>query len=140
MENKPVYNVEEAAEFLGVSTWTVREQARGGRLPANKVGREWRFSREALEEYLRGNDKPTPEEPAESAQAWLDYLSGRDSGEPLEKVRRELLEDQAWQEANLGGLLPPYEWGPEGPPKGKSVRYEPGVGLIVEGGKDSGGK
>lgn len=44
-------------------------------------------------------------------------------------------ETRAWQEADLGGSLPPYEWGPEGPPKGKPVRYEPGVGLIVEGGK-----
>lgn len=43
-------------------------------------------------------------------------------------------EDQAWLEADLGEL-PPYDWGPEGPPKGKPVRYKPGVGLIVEGGK-----
>ncbi|MBE3588158.1 MAG: hypothetical protein IMW93_06325 [Thermoanaerobacteraceae bacterium] len=43
-------------------------------------------------------------------------------------------EDQAWLEADLGEL-PPYDWGPEGPPEGKPVRYKPGVGLIVEGGK-----
>jgi len=43
-------------------------------------------------------------------------------------------EDQVWLEAELCEL-PPYDWGPEGPPKGKPVRYEAGIGLIVEGGK-----
>lgn len=32
-----------------------------------------------------------PEELESSVAAWQDYLSGRDSGEPLSKVRRELL-------------------------------------------------
>lgn len=32
-----------------------------------------------------------PEELEESEAAWQDYLAGRDSGEPLTKVRRELL-------------------------------------------------
>jgi len=43
-------------------------------------------------------------------------------------------EDQAWLEADLGEL-PPYDWGKEGPPQGKPVRYESGAGLIIEGGK-----
>lgn len=47
-----------------------------------------------------------------------------------------LEEDRAWLEADLGGPLPPYEWGPEGPPKGKPVEYVPGVGVVVKGGKD----
>ncbi|AOQ22687.1 hypothetical protein MTAT_26910 [Moorella thermoacetica] len=38
---------------------------------------------------------------------------------------RSKTEDQAWLEAELSEL-PPYEWGPEGPPKGKPVRYEAG--------------
>ena len=45
-------------------------------------------------------------------------------------------EDKDWLEADLGELLP-YEWGVQGPPKGKPVRYQPGVGLIIEGGKDA---
>jgi hypothetical protein len=44
-------------------------------------------------------------------------------------------EDRDWLNADMDEL-PPYEWGPEGPPKGKPVRYQPGVGLIVEGGKE----
>jgi len=45
-------------------------------------------------------------------------------------------EDEDWLKADLGEL-PPYEWGPEGPPKGKPVRYQPGIGLVVEGGKEA---
>jgi len=52
--SKEVLNAEEAAELLGVSPWTVREEARAGKLPGRKVGREWRFSRTALLDYLRG--------------------------------------------------------------------------------------
>ena len=44
-------------------------------------------------------------------------------------------EDDAWLSADLGGPLPPYEWGAEGPPQAVPVRYVPGVGLVVEGGK-----
>jgi hypothetical protein len=32
-------------------------------------------------------------------------------------------EDEGWLDADLGGL-PPYEWGAQGPPKGKPVGYE----------------
>jgi len=44
-------------------------------------------------------------------------------------------ENKEWLDADLAEL-PPYEWGPEGPPEGKPVRYQPGMGLIIEGGKD----
>ena len=37
------------------------------------------------------DDEPlTPEEAAESDEAWKAYVEGRDKGEPLEKIRREL--------------------------------------------------
>ena len=53
MAQREVLNVDEAAELLGVSPWTIREQARLGRLPGRKIGKEWRFSREALLNWLR---------------------------------------------------------------------------------------
>jgi excisionase family DNA binding protein len=66
MDNKKeVLNVEEAAKLLGVSVWTVREEAHAGRLPARKIGRAWRFSRQALLEHLRGS----PDTPRNSGRA-----------------------------------------------------------------------
>ena len=40
-------------------------------------------------------------------------------------------EDKSWLEADLGEF-PPYDWGTDGPPKGKTVKYQPGVGLVVQ--------
>lgn len=44
-------------------------------------------------------------------------------------------EDRAWLDAELAPPMDPYEWGPEGPPLTKPVRYEPGVGFVIEGGR-----
>jgi hypothetical protein len=43
-------------------------------------------------------------------------------------------EDKIWLETDLGAL-PPYEWGPDGVPKGKPVDYKPNIGLVVKEGK-----
>lgn len=48
-----VLNADEAAELLRVSVQTVLKESRDGRLPGVKVGREWRYSREALFQHLR---------------------------------------------------------------------------------------
>jgi hypothetical protein len=76
-----------------------------------------------------------PDGQTDQAFGFLVYLL---RGGPTD--RREIdSETQIWMEADLGGPLPPYEWGPQGEPVGKPVRFEPGVGLVVEGGKDLGG-
>ena len=40
-----IMNIEEVADLLRVSTQTIYTLARNGKLPATKIGREWRFSR-----------------------------------------------------------------------------------------------
>lgn len=52
VQTKEVLNAEEAAEFLGFNPYTIREKARLGELPGRKIGREWRFSRRRLLEWL----------------------------------------------------------------------------------------
>ncbi|MBU4194814.1 MAG: helix-turn-helix domain-containing protein [Actinobacteria bacterium] len=52
MDVKEILSVEDAAEFLGISPYTVRKHARQGLIPGRKVGREWRFSRDSLLEWL----------------------------------------------------------------------------------------
>jgi predicted transcriptional regulator len=43
-------------------------------------------------------------------------------------------EDLAWLEADLSrlGEFEAYDWGPNGVPEGRPVRYVPGKGLIIE--------
>jgi excisionase family DNA binding protein len=50
----PVLDASGAAALLHVSTKTILKLARIGELPARKVGREWRFARSALLEYVAG--------------------------------------------------------------------------------------
>lgn len=52
MEAKEILSVEEAAEFLGFSAYTVRKLARDGVIPGYKMGRQWRFSRLGLVRYV----------------------------------------------------------------------------------------
>ena len=66
LEDYPqIMNVEEVADLLRVSSQTVYNLARAGKLPAVKVGREWRFDREKVLEALSRNtskeDAPTGE-------------------------------------------------------------------------------
>lgn len=46
-------NVEQTAEYVGLSAYTVRRLAKEGALPAAKIGRSYRFKREDIDEYVR---------------------------------------------------------------------------------------
>ena len=49
-----VMTLEEVAEFLRLPEATVRQQAARLEIPGRQIGDEWRFSRHALGEWLRG--------------------------------------------------------------------------------------
>lgn len=50
--NDEVLTIGEAAVLLKVSESTIYQLSRQGGLPARKVGREWRFSKQALMVWL----------------------------------------------------------------------------------------
>jgi len=52
LQEKEILTVEEAAEFLGFSAYTVRKLARQGIIPGTKMGRQWRFSRPGLVRFV----------------------------------------------------------------------------------------
>lgn len=54
----PYLTIEEAAELLRIRPDTIRRLLRQKQLPGKKIGREWRISREALDEYIRQRDTP----------------------------------------------------------------------------------
>lgn len=47
-----ILNLEQAMEFFGVSERTMIKLLREERIPARKIGREWRFSKSALLNWL----------------------------------------------------------------------------------------
>jgi excisionase family DNA binding protein len=58
MENDLVLTTEEAAEFLKLTPFTVRDYARRRILPARKVGKGWRFYKPDLVAWLRDYQAP----------------------------------------------------------------------------------
>ena len=54
--NDDILNLEQAVEFLRVSEKTLIKLLREEHIPARKVGREWRFSKEALINWIASGD------------------------------------------------------------------------------------
>lgn len=55
MDNS-ILNIEQAMDFLGVSEKTLIKLLREEHIPARKIGREWRFSKDALINWLSQGD------------------------------------------------------------------------------------
>ncbi len=52
--DQEILNIDDAAAFLGVSVKTFSKVLREGDVPGRKVGREWKFSRQALIDWIGG--------------------------------------------------------------------------------------
>jgi excisionase family DNA binding protein len=67
---REVLNIDEAAALLGVSIKTFNKVLHAEDMPARKIGREWKFSRRALIEWI-GSGKSSEfykDNPAHAAQ------------------------------------------------------------------------
>lgn len=51
-----VLNSELAAKLIGVHLNTIKKLAKNGEIPARRIGRNWRYSRDELREWLKGRD------------------------------------------------------------------------------------
>lgn len=50
--DKDIYTTNEVAEMFGVTTRTIRNYLKDGRLQGRKIGGSWRFSQEDLENFI----------------------------------------------------------------------------------------
>ncbi|AZV56965.1 helix-turn-helix domain-containing protein [Clostridium sp. AWRP] len=55
MDNN-ILNLEQAIDFLGVSEKTLIKLLREEHVPARKIGREWRFNKQALIDWIASGD------------------------------------------------------------------------------------
>ena len=58
-----VMTITELSEYLKISRSTLYKLAQEGKLPAQKVGRHWRFHREAIDTWLRRYPERTTSKP-----------------------------------------------------------------------------
>jgi len=52
LKEKTFLNVDELSEYLDASLSTVYKLAQTGEIPAQKMGRQWRFSRERIDQWI----------------------------------------------------------------------------------------
>ena len=64
----PLKSVEQAAEFLGISQFTVRGYLRDGQLKPTRIGRRVLLRQEELERFVMERTADSPEEPKASIQ------------------------------------------------------------------------
>ena len=62
--NERFYSVEQVAERLGLHVRTIRTYVRDGRLPAVRIGKQYRIAHEDLEAFT---GRPVPASPGETA-------------------------------------------------------------------------
>ncbi len=133
---------DEVASRLQISRLTVISHLRSGALKGIKVGRLWRVSEEDLAAFLRASG-PRDWQPVRDAASVQPYADKTTHGETTAEAISRTSDtpnkcqdvDIRWLEADLGGPLPPYDWGPKGVPFPTPVRYVPGVGLVIERGR-----
>lgn len=58
MDQSRLLNTSQLAAWLGISVRTVCLWAECSQLPAVKVGRQWRFQREAIQQWLADDHTP----------------------------------------------------------------------------------
>ncbi|MDD5155901.1 MAG: helix-turn-helix domain-containing protein [Candidatus Omnitrophica bacterium] len=51
--HKEIMTAKELAAYLNIHTLTVQRYAREGKIPAFKIGTDWRFHRKYLERWIR---------------------------------------------------------------------------------------
>jgi len=52
-KEKEILTAKEVAEYLNIHLLTVHKYARGGKIPAFKIGSDWRFQRKAIEKWIK---------------------------------------------------------------------------------------
>ena len=70
--DREILNIEEAAALLGVSVKTFNKVLHSENIPARKIGREWKFSRTALIQWVGSGQS-------------MDFY--REAGEPSRRAR-----------------------------------------------------
>lgn len=51
-KNKEIMTTKEVAEYLGIHPLTVHKYAREGKIPAFKIGTDWRFHKRYIEKWI----------------------------------------------------------------------------------------
>jgi len=85
-----ILNLEQACEFLNISAKTLIRILREEHIPARKIGREWRFSRRALIDWISQGDSVQYAGTQED-----DYIAFRDTEHSMDDLLETISEQAA---------------------------------------------
>ena len=54
---KEILNAKDVSDYLDVHLFTVHKYAREGKIPAFKIGADWRFHRKSIEKWIREKEQ-----------------------------------------------------------------------------------
>src|SRR5262245_50994734 len=83
---KQLYTVDEVAERLNLHVKTVRRYIQQGKLPAKRIGKEYRITRSALDEFA-GATPPEPEQVVRTRQVIASSIVDIDAISPEDSQR-----------------------------------------------------
>ena len=63
MGTKDILEAKDVAKYLHLHLFTVHKLAREGKLPAFKIGSDWRFRRTAIEEWVKTEENRLSRKP-----------------------------------------------------------------------------
>lgn len=52
IKKRTIYNIKEVADYLGIHTSTVYKYAQKGKIPAFKIGSDWRFTKKSIDQWI----------------------------------------------------------------------------------------
>lgn len=122
----------------GMIKWTLKEYLQAHDLSAYRLVQTAEVSPTTVYALARGTHERVSLEVLDKVLAGLEKLTGQpvEIGDLLERQPDpEPMDDetQAWMDADLAPEIEPYDWGPEGPPKGDAVRFADGQWMVYEG-------
>ena len=74
--DKNILTVKDVAKYLDICAMTVYRYAKQGKLPAFKIGSDWRFRRNSINRWIRSKEK------------W--HIKQKQKGEKISKLRSKL--------------------------------------------------
>jgi excisionase family DNA binding protein len=83
---KQLYTVDEVAERLNLHVKTVRRYIQQGKLPAKRIGKEYRITRSALDEFS-GSTPPDPQHVSQTRQVIASSIVDIDAISPEDSQR-----------------------------------------------------
>jgi len=97
---KTIMNIEEVADYLGFSVKKIYRLVETNQIPASKIGRQYRFIRDTIDNWLKGRDITIKSDWSARLDAVLTRMHRNCTDISLEDINREIKKVRAARSEN----------------------------------------